>query len=88
MATGPEAFSHCINKYIVGETDVILLSFADMYAPVKKDRSPETVADTAAGTYGIALESIVRSVLSRPDPPTVVFFNLFLWRNGFHVRAY
>uniref|UniRef100_A0A7S0ILG8 Uncharacterized protein n=1 Tax=Calcidiscus leptoporus TaxID=127549 RepID=A0A7S0ILG8_9EUKA len=87
MATGPEAFVRCLNKYVPVEADAVLLSFADMCAPIRDDKQPETVEETARASYGVALEAIIRRLNQQADPPAILFFNVFLWTNFWHCRG-
>ena len=68
MATGPEAFVRCLNLFVPEQADAVVLSFADMCAAVNADGTPETVRQTLNSTFGWSLESIVRSLLLRPEP--------------------
>jgi hypothetical protein len=69
MATGPTGFEGCLNTFISLDADVALLGFADIC-------SRRTSLPLYNSTFGLALESIVRELAGRPDPPSIVFFNV------------
>ena len=76
MATGPEAFSRCLNAYLPVEADAVVIAFADMC----KLRGGSPTLPLAA-SYGLAMEGIVRTLLARPDPPAVLLLNHFSYRD-------
>jgi hypothetical protein len=69
MATGPSGFEGCLNTFVPLDADVALLGFADIC-------SRRTSLPLYNSTFGLALESIVRELAGRPDPPAIVFFNV------------
>lgn len=79
MATGPQTYAKCVDKYVPPTADVVLISFADMCAPVKEHWAAETVRESLNSTFGWSIEAITRQLLRRPDPPAVAFFNIFKW---------
>ena len=74
MATGPAEFYRCLSTLVPSTTDVVLLGFADICS------DPE---DRALGTSKVAfhLEHLLRELTSRSDPPTVLLWNFWKWRN-------
>ena len=87
MATGPKAVVPCLDTYVPEDADVVLIAFAEMCWPVNlapRGSVPlsSPVATLFNTTYGSALHAIVRGVLARRQPPTVVLFNLFKWQDG------
>jgi len=75
MATGPDAFSRCLNTYVGEESDVVLIGFADMcYDPYTHFFN---------STFAMHLESTVRELKRRPDPPAIVLFNYFRWLDAY-----
>ena len=80
MATGPELVAKCPMTYIPKEADAVIISFADMCSAVKTWGVAETLRETLNSTFVWSLEVIMRTLLRRRDPPTIVFFNLFKWQ--------
>ena len=69
MATGPSGFQGCLNNFVPLETDVALIGFADICTA--------GALPLHNSTFGLSLESIVRELASRPDPPTILFYNYY-----------
>ena len=63
-------FEGCLNQFIPLEADVALIGFADVC-------TPPTALPIYNGTFGFAMESIIRELAARPDPPAIVLFNYY-----------
>jgi len=78
MATGPEGFARCTNAYVPDDADAVLLAFADICEPDGESAH----ATLTNSSFGVALEAIVRTLLARPWPPSIVLFNTFPWMSS------
>ena len=68
MATGPSGFDGCVNRFVPLDTDVVLLGFADVC-------NPAVDLPLYNSSFGLALETLVRELAGRNDPPTILFWN-------------
>ena len=81
MATGPQLYQQCTNLYVPHTADAVLLGFADICGKSHDAALFGGPFDRLADSPFLqSLESIVRSLLARPDPPAVVLYNSFTFR--------
>ena len=87
MATGPEAFTHCLNSFVPMEADAVIISFADMCPSDEGVYLGVSAGATASAPLGqphqfeANVESLVRGLLRRRPAPAVLLFNFFAHSN-------
>lgn len=83
MATGPSGVTGCIDTLVPAHADAVLLAFADMCTDDGAGLQPKAGVASQMGYgatgFGRSLESIIRSIAARADPPSLVLFNSFSW---------
>ena len=79
MATGPGPVATCLGTYVPVDADAVIIGFADICRSVLLDSEARSGRSIRASTFMKSLESILRQLVSRERPPTLVFFNTFTW---------
>lgn len=73
MAAGPGQFTGCTHVHVPYDTNLLIMGFADVCFNWKDN--------THDSAFFEQYESIIRTVLDREDPPTILMFNFFKFTN-------
>jgi hypothetical protein len=95
MATPPSGYTECLNRYVPLDADVVLIGFAELcfrkgawnYQKIQRltelERLRVLLADSLEGQlrseFFASVETVIRDLRAREDPPAIVLFNIFRW---------